>query len=89
MSESEVEEITKKQFEFLNSELLAVESYEPEKSYFKKQWEGFVQAPRDNTIWDTGVNFELLSFIGKNSVYYPSDFVGLLILEIILQKLIF
>lgn len=89
MSESEVEEITKKQFEFLNSELLAVESYEPEKSYFKKQWEGFVQAPRDNTIWDTGVNFELLSFIGKNSVYYPSDFVGIFIVEINLQKLIF
>lgn len=75
MTKEEVEEITKRQFDFYNSELQSVDTYQPEKSYFKKQWEGFVQAPSDLTIWDTGISWELLSYIGRNSVYHPPDFV--------------
>lgn len=76
MTKEEIEEITKKQFDFYNSELLSVESYVPEKSYFKKQWEGFMQAPKDLTIWDTGVSWDLLSYIGRSSVYHPAEFVS-------------
>lgn len=75
MSKEEVEEIVKSQFDYYSSELQSVEQYEPEKSYFKKQWEGFSQAPSDITTWDTGVGWELLSYIGRNSVYHPPDFV--------------
>lgn len=77
MTKDEVDEIVKQQFEFYNSELQAVDKYEPEKSYFKKQWEGFTQASSDITTWDTGVDWELLSYIGRNSVYHPPDFVSL------------
>jgi probable 2-oxoglutarate dehydrogenase E1 component DHKTD1 len=75
MTKEEVDEIIKNQFDYYNSELQLVEQYEPEKSYFKKQWEGFAQAPSDLTIWDTGIDWETLSYIGRSSVYYPPDFV--------------
>lgn len=75
MTQQEVVEVKQKQFDYYNGELSKVEEYQPEKSYFKKQWEGFSQAPSDITIWDTGVSWDLLSYIGRNSVYHPSDFV--------------
>ena len=76
MTKEEVEDVTKKQFEIFDKELKQVESYEPEKSYFKKQWEGFVQASNDLTIWDTGLSWDILSYIGRNSVYHPAEFVS-------------
>lgn len=76
MTKDEIGGITKQQFDYYSSELQAVESYQPDKSYFRKQWEGFGQAPSDLTTWDTGVNWELLSYIGRNSVYHPPDFVS-------------
>lgn len=75
MTQQEVDEVKQKQFDYYNEELLKVEEYQPEKSYFKKQWEGFSQASSDLTIWDTGVSWDLLSYIGTNSVHHPSDFV--------------
>jgi hypothetical protein len=75
MTREEVTEIAKQQFDYLNAELQIAEKFQPEKTYFMKQWSGYVQAPNELLTWDTGVNFELLSFIGKSSVYYPPDFV--------------
>lgn len=75
MTSEEVEKVAKHQFEYYSSELQIAENYQPEQTYFKKQWEGFEQAPSDITIWDTGVNWELLSFIGRSSVYHPPEFV--------------
>lgn len=76
MTKAEVDEITKKQFEYFNEELQSVDKYEPEKSYFRKQWEGFVQAPKDLTTWDTGISWDLLSYIGRSSVHHPPEFVS-------------
>lgn len=76
MTQEEVDEIIKAQFEYFNEELMSVDKYEPEKSYFKKQWKGFVQASKDLTTWDTGVSWDLLSYIGRNSVYSPTEFVS-------------
>lgn len=76
MTEAEVKEICKKQFDIFDIELQKVESYQPDSSfYFQKQWQGFVQAPKDLTIWDTGVSWELLGYIGRSSVHYPDEFV--------------
>ncbi|CRK91153.1 CLUMA_CG004838, isoform A [Clunio marinus] len=74
MAKQEIDDIVKKQFDYYNSELQNVEQYQPEKSYFMKQWEGFVQAPNNLTVWDTGVDWSLLSYIGRQSVYYPKEF---------------
>jgi len=76
MTKEEVDDICKQQFDYLNTELQSVDSYQPEKTYFKQQWEGFAQAPKDLTIWDTGVSYDLLSFIGRSSIYSPPDFVS-------------
>lgn len=77
MTDKEVEEICRHQSDYFNSELHAIESYQPESSfYFQKQWQGFMQAPKDVTIWDTGMSWDLLHHIGRSSVYYPPDFVS-------------
>jgi hypothetical protein len=75
MTLEEVQQICRQQFEYFAAEMAIAESFEPAESYFQKQWEGFVQAPTDITIWDTGVSWELLSFIGRSSVYHPPEFV--------------
>lgn len=75
LTQNEVEDITKKQFDYYNEELQSVDKYQPEKSYFNKQWAGFSQAPSDLTVWDTGVEWDLLSYIGRKSVYHPENFV--------------
>lgn len=76
LTQIEIEDITKKQFDYYNDELQQVESYQPEKSYFNKQWSGFEQAPSELTIWDTGVGWDLLSYVGRRSVYVPENFVS-------------
>lgn len=76
LTKEDIEKITKEQFDYFNKELLSVESYVPEKSYFDKQWKGFGQASKDLTIWDTGLEWNLLSFVGNASVYHPDDFVS-------------
>lgn len=75
LTQNEVDEITKKQFDYYNEELQSVDKYQPEKSYFNKQWTGFTQAPSDLTVWDTGVDWDLLSYIGRKSVHHPDNFV--------------
>lgn len=75
MTTDEFQAIIKQQFDYYQAELQAADSYEPEQTYFKKQWESFGQAPSDITIWDTGMSWELLSFIGRSSVYHPPEFV--------------
>uniref|UniRef100_A0A6M2DDZ7 Putative 2-oxoglutarate dehydrogenase e1 subunit n=1 Tax=Xenopsylla cheopis TaxID=163159 RepID=A0A6M2DDZ7_XENCH len=74
MSSEEVSKIVKDYTDYLNGELQTVDSYEPEESYLKKQWQGFQQAPSAITEWDTGVDPSLLMYIGINSVKYPEEF---------------
>uniref|UniRef100_A0A1B6DWW2 Transketolase-like pyrimidine-binding domain-containing protein n=3 Tax=Clastoptera arizonana TaxID=38151 RepID=A0A1B6DWW2_9HEMI len=59
---------------WLNDCLKNVDSYYPEESYFRRQWTGFSQAPSAVTSWDTGVDVNLLRFIGAKSVSYPDNF---------------
>lgn len=68
--------ISRERFEYFNTELLASETYIPEKPEFSKQWKGFVQAPKELTTWDTGVEWNLLSNVGRASVHVPDDFVN-------------
>ncbi|XP_038104096.1 probable 2-oxoglutarate dehydrogenase E1 component DHKTD1 homolog, mitochondrial [Culex quinquefasciatus] len=74
LAQSEVDAIVKKHMDYLNSELQNLSSYQPEKSYFEKQWSGIVQAGSEVTTWDTGVDYSLLSLIAQTSVKCPEDF---------------
>lgn len=64
-------------FDFLNSELVATDSYQPDAYYFKKQWSHIQQATSSVTTWDTGVDYSLLRYIGEKSVTIPADFVNI------------
>lgn len=76
LSMENVKNIIKTHTEFLANELASWESYEPEVSYFNSQWTGFQQASSEVTSWDTGIDYSLLSFIGRSSVSFPQDFVN-------------
>lgn len=76
ITEEEVKEIAQHQFNYYASELQHAEEFVPDKTYFRKQWADFVQAPETITIWDTGMSWEILSFIGRASVYHPPEFVS-------------
>ncbi|XP_012220785.1 2-oxoadipate dehydrogenase complex component E1 isoform X2 [Linepithema humile] len=42
--------------------------------HFAGRWNGMKQAESNITSWDTGVEFNLLDFVGKKSVQVPSNF---------------
>lgn len=43
--------------------------------HFAGRWKGMKQAESNITLWDTGVELNLLDFVGKKSVRVPSNFV--------------
>ena len=42
----------------------------------QKQWTGYRQGSGEITVWDTGVNVDLLKYVGAKSVTLPEDFVS-------------
>ncbi|XP_058821840.1 probable 2-oxoglutarate dehydrogenase E1 component DHKTD1 homolog, mitochondrial [Topomyia yanbarensis] len=74
MSQSDVESVVKNHMEYLNAELQSLSEYQPEKNYFEQQWKEIQQASNEITTWDTGVDYSLLSLIGRTSVTCPAGF---------------
>lgn len=70
-----VKKTTDNHLRYLNDELTNVKFYQPEAYYFKKQWKGIEQASSSISIWDTGMDYSILHYVGKQSVYYPDEFV--------------
>uniref|UniRef100_A0A182JSU8 Transketolase-like pyrimidine-binding domain-containing protein n=1 Tax=Anopheles christyi TaxID=43041 RepID=A0A182JSU8_9DIPT len=70
----DVDAISKSHQNYLTAELQAHEQYEPERSYFGKQWAGLQQPGDEVTVWNTGVDYRLLSHIGQESVKLPDGF---------------
>ncbi|XP_037921992.1 probable 2-oxoglutarate dehydrogenase E1 component DHKTD1 homolog, mitochondrial [Hermetia illucens] len=70
----EIEDIKTQYNKFLNDELESTSTYTQKPCYYEKQWSGFVQAPNSITVWDTGLDYSLLAYIGNASVHYPPDF---------------
>lgn len=74
LTQADIDATVKSHMDYLNSELQQVNEYQPEKSYFDKQWSEMQQAGTDITVWDTGVSYSLLNLIARTSVQYPADF---------------
>ncbi|XP_077286387.1 putative 2-oxoadipate dehydrogenase complex component E1 homolog [Arctopsyche grandis] len=72
---ADVKTIISEHMNWLTDELKSLDKYEPDLTYFQKQWSKIVQAPSAIEIWDTGYDVEQLKLIGEKSVQYPSDFV--------------
>jgi probable 2-oxoglutarate dehydrogenase E1 component DHKTD1 len=47
-----------------------------QESFLKKHWAGIHQADAAITVWDTGVDSDILRYVGEKSVTYPEDFVS-------------
>lgn len=73
----QVQDIADQHFNWLNDELIKVDQYQPERYYFQNKWKHIQQATPTINVWDTGVDYDLLQFIGKQSVYIPNGFVSL------------
>ncbi|XP_049814379.1 probable 2-oxoglutarate dehydrogenase E1 component DHKTD1 homolog, mitochondrial [Schistocerca nitens] len=74
LSTEEAKETTGKHTEWLNNILKTTDMYKPEAVYFKNLWSKIKQAPAAVTTWDTGVDEQLLHYIGIKSVTYPDNF---------------
>ncbi|XP_066599408.1 probable 2-oxoadipate dehydrogenase complex component E1 homolog isoform X2 [Prorops nasuta] len=59
----------------LNTALKKTDEYVPSPSYFTNKWSTFKQADDSVTSWDTGVNTNLLKFVGNRSVYVKEGMV--------------
>ncbi|KAJ8962790.1 hypothetical protein NQ318_001189 [Aromia moschata] len=74
VTEEKCKKIVDDHYGWLDQHLKAVDHFKPEDIYFKKQWEGFVQPEEVVTTWDTGIDVDLMTFVGSKSVKCPENF---------------
>lgn len=74
MTKEEVNKISEEHFSWLNGILKDVDNYQVKESYFKNKWTGIQQAPSSITAWDTGMDSNILQYIGVKSVMYADNF---------------
>lgn len=72
-TQEELDNSVKEWREVLDKNFAQVDSYVPEQYHLLSQWSGCIQATNANTHWDTGVNVDLLKFIGVKSVETPDN----------------
>jgi probable 2-oxoglutarate dehydrogenase E1 component DHKTD1 len=68
------DEILGKHSEMLATHFAMVDKYEPTKQNLKGNWTGIVQPGNEITEWDTGLQIDLLKYVGARSVKYPEEF---------------
>ncbi|XP_037082513.1 LOW QUALITY PROTEIN: probable 2-oxoglutarate dehydrogenase E1 component DHKTD1, mitochondrial [Pollicipes pollicipes] len=74
MTLKDVEDIQTKRYNWLNEELAEVDTHVPKANHLEGLWSGLRQAPAALTSWDTGVDVQLLKYIGGRSVEWPTTF---------------
>ncbi|PNF23062.1 putative 2-oxoglutarate dehydrogenase E1 component DHKTD-like protein, mitochondrial [Cryptotermes secundus] len=74
MTKEEVERIVAEHSGWLNDTLKSMDTYIPQESFLRKHWAGIHQADAALTVWDTGLESDILRYVGEKSVTYPQDF---------------
>ncbi|XP_067617256.1 probable 2-oxoadipate dehydrogenase complex component E1 homolog isoform X2 [Eurosta solidaginis] len=74
LSSEDAKAIRQTYWNYLDSELAESKAYAPQASYLKKQWTGLINATDQLTTWDTGLDYQILSYIGHQSIKHPEDF---------------
>lgn len=74
MTKEDIDTMVDNHMKHLNQELTDVDRYEPEATYYKGQWTELKQAGDQITYWNTGLEWNVLSFVGKHSVSVPQHF---------------
>ncbi|XP_069689764.1 2-oxoadipate dehydrogenase complex component E1 isoform X2 [Periplaneta americana] len=76
MTKEDVDVIVAEYTSWLNNILKTSDSYIPQETFLRKHWAGIHQADSAITVWDTGVELDILRYVGKRSVTYPEKFVA-------------
>lgn len=76
LSLPQVESIQEARYRWLNSQLAEADTVVPKANHLEGSWAGLQQAPAAVTSWDTGVDMQLLKFIGGRSVELPVTFTA-------------
>ncbi|PSN50780.1 putative 2-oxoglutarate dehydrogenase E1 component DHKTD1 [Blattella germanica] len=74
MTKDEANKIVSEHTEWLNNILKHIDTYTPPETFLRKHWAGIHQADAAITTWDTGVDLNLLRYVGEKSVTFPDDF---------------
>ena len=74
MQANEKSEVVSKYNETLNENYRMIETFIPERTNLKGSWDSLREPTSNITMWDTGLDSQLLKFIGKQSVQYPETF---------------
>lgn len=71
LDDAERQKIVADHMAFLGEQFKLIESYTPPFSRFQGRWSGISQAPSAITYWDTGVDSNVLKYVGAKSVQVP------------------
>ncbi|XP_045483343.1 probable 2-oxoglutarate dehydrogenase E1 component DHKTD1, mitochondrial isoform X2 [Harmonia axyridis] len=74
LTEEETKEISSSHSKWLNDAHKSCDSYTPQDPYFSGNWNNMEVAKNQVTVWDTGVNSDVLAYVGRKSVQYPDSF---------------
>uniref|UniRef100_A0AC35FBU2 Transketolase-like pyrimidine-binding domain-containing protein n=1 Tax=Panagrolaimus sp. PS1159 TaxID=55785 RepID=A0AC35FBU2_9BILA len=72
-SEDERKKLIEEHTNALMKEFKEMDKAKPRAIHLGGNWKGMKQAPKEFTKWDTGVEIDLLKYIGAKSVEYPKD----------------
>ena len=59
----------------LEEQFAHADQYQPKAPHLERQWSGMIQAKSSRTQWNTGLDANLLKYIGMKSVEIPEEFV--------------
>ncbi|XP_044746657.1 probable 2-oxoglutarate dehydrogenase E1 component DHKTD1, mitochondrial isoform X2 [Coccinella septempunctata] len=74
LTEDEKNDITSSHSKWLNDCYKSCDSFQPQDPSFNGNWKDFEEAKDQVTVWDTGVDSDVLTFLGMKSVQYPDTF---------------
>ncbi|CAL8099803.1 unnamed protein product [Orchesella dallaii] len=74
LSPTQLKETVESHTSLLTTELEKADSFVPPHFYLGKQWTGIQQSGHVITEWDTGIDINLLKYIGAKSVNFPNSF---------------
>lgn len=72
----DVQKCVENHSKYLNAELDRVKVYEPQPYYYQRSWKDIKPATTSITTWNTGLDYSILHYVGRQSVSYPEQFVS-------------
>ena len=74
VTREEVSEAVSGHMAMLNDNFKAIDSYQPKRSNLSGSWSSMSEPSGNISDWDTGVEADVLKYVGSKSVQYPESF---------------